>query len=90
MFLNLNIFLQVTAFHSHPRNMQGNEMPLKLSGKPSGSMQGNEIPLKLSGEPYRSPQHSEFHSLENQNRQPVDSGRQSSDESSQLRRPEKR
>ncbi|TVU16018.1 hypothetical protein EJB05_39565 [Eragrostis curvula] len=56
----------VTKLHSYPRNMQGNEIP----GESSGSMQGDEAPLKLSGEP------SEFHSLQNQNRQPVDSGRQ--------------
>lgn len=78
----------VTAFQ-HPRNMQGNEIPLMLSGKPSGSMQGDEIPSKLSGEPSRSRKHSEFHSLENQDRQPVDSSRQSSDESSQPKRLEK-
>ncbi|TVU01468.1 hypothetical protein EJB05_53072, partial [Eragrostis curvula] len=69
----------VTKLHSYPRNMQGNEIP----GESSGSMQGDEIPLKLSGEP------SEFNSLQNQNRHPVDSGRHSSDESSQPKRLDK-
>jgi hypothetical protein len=47
------------------------------------------MPSKLSGEPYRSPERTEFHSQETQGRQPVDSGRQSSDECSQLKRLEK-